>query len=336
MTKREVQTKLRAALRAASSGIQPTPRRVTVGAYLEGWLETSVRLRCRASTYDSYRDTVNRYIVPAIGQQPLAKLEPSHVAVMLADLTARGTLSPTTVRYCYVVLRIALGRAFKQGLVARDVATLIDPPARSRRETHPLSDAQARTFLESVRGDRLEALYGLALTTGMRQGEMLGLRWQDVSLDARSVTVAHTLQKGTRELGEPKSARARRLLRLGEMATASLRRHRISQAEVRLVAGRRWTDLDFVFTTANGTPLGSHNVTRYFQAALKRAGLPHQRFHDLRHASATLGLESGESLYEVSQRLGHANIATTGDIYSHVTPAMQDRSAARMDRILTG
>ena len=139
-----------------------------------------------------------------------------------------------------------------------------------------------------------------------------------------------------RRLGGLRRKRERTVAGTYELATANLRRHRIAQAEVRLAAGRRWTDLDFVFTTANGTPLGSHNVTRYFQAALKRAGLPHQRFHDLRHASATLGLESGESLYEVSQRLGHANIATTGDIYSHVTPAMQERSAARMDHILTG
>ena len=335
-TRREAQAKLRAALSAASAGIKPTPQRLTVAAYLTEWLDTSVKPRCRARTHESYQDTATRYIVPAIGRHPLAKLEPSHVAVMLADLTARGRLSPTSVRYCYVVLRIALGRAYKQGLVARNVATLVDPPAKARQERHPLTAEQTRAFLASVSGDPREALYVTALSTGMRQGELLALRWQDVELDVGTVTVRHTLQQGTHTLAPTKTERSRRTLRLPASAVTALRRHKVAQAEQRLGAGRRWQDGDFVFATSHGTPLDARNVTRYFQAALESAGLPHQRFHDLRHGYATLMLEAGEELAVVSRSLGHANLSTTADVYSHVTPAMRERSAARMERILAG
>jgi integrase len=168
----------------------------------------------------------------------------------------------------------------------------------------------------------------------MRKGELLALRWQDVDLDAGRLTVRHTLRLGTRELAEPKTERARRTLRLGSDTVVALREHRRQQLEERLAAGRCWVDGDFVFATTIGTPLDSRNGTKAFQRTLKRAGLPHQRFHDLRHACATLLLEDGEELGVVSRILGHSQIATTADVYAHLTPAMLERSAARMDAIL--
>jgi integrase len=176
----------------------------------------------------------------------------------------------------------------------------------------------------------------LAVHSGTRQSELLGLRWADVDFGAGRLTVSHTLSRLDGSLSEPKTARGRRTLHMGRSVIASMQRHRTAQIEQRLRAGRRWRDTDHVFTTGHGTPLASRNVTRWFQDALVRAGLPRQRFHDLRHASATIGIEGGESLYEVSLRLGHANISTTGDVYGHVTPAMRERSAARMDVLLTG
>ncbi|MEW5989728.1 MAG: site-specific integrase [Chloroflexota bacterium] len=253
---------------------------------------------------------------------------------MLAGLTARGDLSPTTVRYAYSVLRIALGRALKSGRVLRNVATLVDPPSKARTEMHPLSADHARALLTFVADDRLGGLYGLAIATGMRQGELLGLRWADVDLDAGIVAVRHTLRRGTRDLAEPKTERARRTLRLGQEARSILREHRRRQAAERLAAGRRWQDGGYVFATRIGTPLDSRNVTHALQVALDRAGLPRQRFHDLRHAYATLMLEAGEELAIVSRTLGHADLSTTADVYAHLTPAMLDRSAARMDGIL--
>jgi integrase len=325
-TRREAQERLRAALSARDNGIRPAGRQLTVSAWLDEWLGTSVAARCRPSTARSYRDVVKLYIRPAIGRQSLAKLEPEHVAAMLARLTDRGDLSPTTTRYAYAVLRIALGRALRSGRVVRNVCTLVDPPAKARHELRPLSRDESRTLLAGLRGDRLEALYVTALGTGLRQGELLALRWQDVDLERGELTVHHTLQRGTRTLAEPKTERARRTLRLPRQVVASLVEHHTRQSIVPLSG--------LIFTTEKGTPLDTRNVTRYLQRHLMRLDLPHQRFHDLRHAFATLMVESGEDLGTVSRILGHADFATTADVYAHLTPAMLDRAAERMDAIL--
>ncbi len=303
-------------------------------------------LSVRPRTADSYRGIVTRYLKPAIGRVPLAKLQPEHILAMLRDLEQREKqpLSPTTVRYVYVVLRIALGRALRRGHVQRNVATLIDPPTRDRRERQPLTAEQARSFLASLAGDpdngvpadRLEALYRLAIASGLRQGELLGLRWQDVDRKGSTLSVRHTLQQGTNTLAEPKTERSRRTIALDEDTVESLRQHRLRQLEDRLAAGSQWQELDHVFATSVGTPIDHRNLVRSFHAALERAGQPRQHFHDLRHASATLGIEAGESLYEVSRRPGHANISTTADVYGHLTPSTTRRSADRMRGILAG
>jgi integrase len=332
-TRKEAQERLRAALTAADHGVRPSVSRVTVAAWLEEWMTTSVEPRCRPSTVVSYRSTVARYIIPAIGRVPLSKLEPTDVQRMLAGL-ARQNLSTTTVRYAYAVLRIALGRALKAGKVIRNVATLVDQPAASTTELRPLSADQVRTFLDSIEGSRQEPLYVLAVALGMRQGELLGLRWQDVDLDAGTLTVRHTLRIGTDQLAEPKTDRSRRTLRLSPDVASLLRSHKARQAAERLAAGPRWHDGGFVFATPHGTPLNASNVTHAFQAALRHVGLPRQRFHDLRHAFATLQLEDGEELAVISRMLGHANFSTTANVYAHVTPASLQRSADRMDGIL--
>ncbi len=174
----------------------------------------------------------------------------------------------------------------------------------------------------------------MAVSTGLRQGELLGLRWRDIDFDAGRLTVAHTLTIGRRELAEPKTDRARRTLTLGGEPLAALREQRRRQLEERLAVGSRWQDGGFVFTTSHGTPYDAANIRRAFSAALREAGLPPQRWHDLRHATATLLLEAGEELGVVSKMLGHANLSTTADTYAHWTPAMSERVAARMDGIL--
>ncbi len=200
----------------------------------------------------------------------------------------------------------------------------------------PILFAQARALLDGTAGDpsadppvppnRLHALYALAVATGMRQGELLALRWSDIDLDAGTIAVRHTLTRRTRELAEPKTDRARRTLRIGSSTITVLRDHRAGQP----VRGRD----AHVFSSRTGTALDSRNVTTDLQATLARLGLPRQRFHDLRHAYATLMLEAGEELAVVSRSLGHADLSTTADVYAHLTPAMLERGAGRMDRIL--
>lgn len=217
-TMKEAQAALRSALNDADSGIAPVGRQLTVGAYLDQWLASSVRIRLRPATVRSYESTVTLYLRPALGRRALAKLSPDDVAAMVAGLAGRGSLSPTTVRYALTVLRIALGRAVKSGRVVRNVAALVDPPKLERLEIHPLSLAEVATFLRSVEDDRLGPLYVCAIGLGLRQGELLGLRWPDVDLEGGSLTVAHTLNRG--KLAPPKTDRSRRSLRLGvEVAT---------------------------------------------------------------------------------------------------------------------
>ena len=229
-----------------------------------------------------------------------------------------------------------MGRAVRQQLVLRNVCQLVDVPAKSKTEMQHLTREQAQVFLASVAGDRLETLYVLVLATGARQGELLGLRWEDVDLEADRLAVRHTLSRIDGTLGEPKTARGKRTVPLPPFVVASLREHRRHQLEQRLAAGRRWTDGGYVFTTRTGTALHSKNVLRDFQLALERASLPRVRFHDLRHTAATLALAQGVSIHEVSWMLGHASIAITGDVYGHATEASERRTAAAMQAALTG
>lgn len=326
-TEKQTQERLRRALADADGGIRPVSAQLTAGAFLASWLEHDVQPTKRPRTHQSYAETVRLYLVPAIGSIPLAKLQPEHVQATLARLQGqRGPLSASTRRYVYVVLRIALGRALKQGKVLRNVCLLVDPPPRVHQEPQPLSVEQVRVLLGGIRGDRLEALYVAALGTGLRQGELLALRWQDIDLAAGTLTVRYTLQRGTRTLAQPKTERSRRTLRLPLQVAAALAAHRERQAVVPLSG--------LVFTTARGTALHSRNVTAYLQRHLARLGLPHQRFHDLRHAFATLMIEGGEDLGTISRILGHADFSTTANVYAHLTPAMLDHAAERMDGIL--
>ena len=270
--------------------------RLTVGAFLRRWLEESARPALRPRTFESYRMICERHVIPALGRTRLAKLGPEAIQRYMNRKREAG-LWARTVQYQHAVLRRALGQAERRGLVSRNVARLVSPPRVQRAEVRPLTSEQARRFLDPVRGDHLEAVYVLAMATGMRQGELLGLSWEDVDLDAGTLTVRATLQRyrGVYHRSEPKTQTSRRTLALPPAVTSVLRAHRTRQLEQRLLAGPAWTGnaWDLTFTTEAGGPLSSTQVTRRFQAALATAGLPHQRFHDLRHAAATFMLSQG-------------------------------------------
>lgn len=211
-------------------------------------------------------------------------------------------------------------------------------PRKSRHDLRPLTAQQVGAFLSATRDDRLGPLYAVAIGLGLRQGEALALRWADVDLDRGFVQIHHTLRRGDRQLAEPKTDRARRTLRLPVQVLAAFREQRTRQARERLAARPKWTDHDLVFATPVGRPLDGVNVTHAFQKALEAAGLPlpRQRFHDLRHAHATLLIEGGVELAVVSRALGHANLSTTADVYGAWTREMAGTVATRMDEVLAG
>ncbi len=336
-TRREVQERLTAALRAHQRGLPVVPERETVGQFLQQWLTECVKPGVRPRTHEGYAGHVRLHIAPALGRVRLGKLSPQDVQRFLNTKLGEGH-SPRTVQYMHAVLRRALGQALKWGMVARNVATLVDPPRVERPEVQPLSPDQARAFLAAVQGTRLEALYSVALAVGLRRGEALGLRWTDVDLDTGTLKVRTSLQRvdGRLQLVEPKTARSRRTIALPQSAIIALRHHRVRQLQERLLAGQRWHDTGMVFTTTIGTPLDPRNVYRHFQRALAEAGLPRKRFHDLRHTCATLLLAQGVHPRVVMDILGHSQIALTMDTYSHVIPTLQREAAGRMDALLAG
>jgi len=335
-TKGEAEKLLRAALDERDAGLAPTDGRLTTGAYLERWLATSVRMRCKPRTVASYEETVRRYIAPHVGSVPLVKLRPEHVRAMLAALAATS-LSPTTQRYAYSVLRIALGRAVKEEVIHRNPAVLVDPPAKARATITPLTLEQTQAFLRSLEGDRLAALYITAIGTGLRQGELLALRWdEDVDLDDAVLRVRSTLERGTRAVAEPKTKESIRNVALPAFVVDALRAHRARQREEKMEHRRTWEEGGFVFTTPTGRPLDGSNVTHALHRSLDRAGLPRQRFHDLRHGHATLSLEAGVPLEVVSRNLGHSSIRTTTDTYVTIRDGRRREAADRLGAAIVG
>lgn len=265
----------------------------------------------------------------------LTRLSPQHLQRLYA--TKLETLSPTTVNHVHAVLHKALSNAVRWGAVNRNVADLVDPPRNRPFEIATLTAHEARTFLDAASGNRLEALFVLAVTTGMRQGELLGLRWRDVDFDACALQIRGSMQAtpdGLRIM-EPKTRTSQRRVTLSREPVDALRRHRVAQAEERLQLGAAWEDNGLVFANVVGRPIAAGNLLRRsFEPLLKRAGLPRIRFHDLRHTSATLLLGRGIHPKIVAEMLGHSRVGTTLDRYSHVTPTMQREAAEAFDLIL--
>jgi integrase len=334
-TRADAAAKLAAVLKTAQDQLPIPPERGTVGQFLEDWLANTAKRSVRPSTFVSYEGLVRVHLVPELGKVSLIKLSPQHVERMINRKLTAG-LSPRRVEYMRAVLRRALNDALRWGLVARNVATLVTPPRAQRYEIRPLDPDQARAFLEAIQGDRLQALYSVALAVGLRQGEALGLRWEDVDLEQGTIHVRRALQRvdGTLQLVEPKTARSRRVVVLPGTVAAGLQQHRARQVAERLAAGSEWVDAGLVFCSPTGRPLDASNVTHAFQRHLARAGLPRQRFHDLRHACASLLLAQGVNPRVVMEVLGHSQITLTLNTYSHVLPSLTADAASRMDALL--
>jgi len=336
-TRKAVHEKLRAALRDVDDGLPLVPQRETLGQLLAQWLEGEVKRTRRPRTYESYCSLVRVHIDPALGRRKLAQLKPQEVQAFLNQKQDSG-LSASTVKYLHAILHRALGQAVRWGSIPRNVAALVTPPRIVREEVKTWTPEEARAFLDAIAGHRLEALYAVALAVGLRQGEALGLCWDDVDLDGATVSIRHQLQRLDKkfQLVETKTDRSRRTVALPSFAVLALRAHRARQLEDRLLSGTDWKgdEWELVFMTQRGTPLDAKNVTHRFQTLLEKLGLSRMRFHDLRHACASLMLAQGEHPRVVMETLGHSQISMTMNTYSHVIPALQREAADRMDQLL--
>ncbi len=330
-TKREVEALIAATIQAAQGGFTDAGR-ATVREYLARWQEDAAPT-LRAATRRRYADLIRLHILPQLGNVRLAKLSPADVQRLYSNRLAAG-LSPTSVRQIHSVVHRALDQAVRRGLLARNPAKMVDPPQPARPESRTWDARQVAAVFTAAAGDDLEALWRLALLTGMRRGELLGLRWADLDLDRGSLAVRRTLSRGGDSRlvsGEPKTASGRRQIALPSSAVDTLRRHRLRQVEARLAAAPVYEDRDLVFANATGGPLHPNSLALRFRWLTARAQVPTIRFHDLRHTSASLMLGNLEHPKVVQERLGHADIRMTMDLYSHVMPDMQRQAANRLD-----
>jgi integrase len=344
-TKRECQEALNEALARLREGtfVRSSPR--SLGAFLvEEWLPAVRPPRVRPSTWASYCMAVERHIVPALGGVLLQGLTPGHLTAFYRALLdegrrdGHGGLAPKSVRNVHGVLHAALRDAVRWGYLPRNVAALADLPKGMTPEMRVWGPEQLRAFVEQVRGDPLFAAWLLLATTGMRRGEVAGLRWVDVDLDAGRISPRRPRVVVNYEVvvSEPKTAKGRRSLALDPATMSALREHRTRQLEQRLAVGPRWQDSGLVFTWPDGRPIHPERFTRWFEQHARAAGLPKIRLHDIRHSYATAALAAGVPAKVVSERLGHANIAITMDTYSHVLPGLDAQAAGTVAQLILG
>ena len=337
-TRSEVAKKLNKALSDREDGLIFAAGNLKVGEYLDRWLKDSLEGNVRPRTLSNYQLQVRQHITPALGRIKLRTLTPAHVQGLYRQKLDAG-LAPSSVRYIHAVLHRALKQALRCGLVPRNVTEAVDLPKLVNEEVDALLPEEARVFLEAARGDRYEAIYVVAVTTGMRRGELLGLRWSDLILDgAATLRVGRQLQRMRDGSGlkivSPKGGKGRTIC-LPTRAVEALKAHRARQAEEKLKAGPLYRDAGITFATQVGTPLEPSNIDRRsFKPLLKEAGLPDIRFHDLRHTCATVLLSQGVNPKFVQELLGHADIKLTLGTYSHFLPSMGDQTAAAMESAL--
>lgn len=342
-TKKEVAKKLREAIAESEGGLVFDAGNLTVAEYLERWLEGSVRGSVWHTTYRDYKGHVKNHIAPEIGRLKLSKLTATHVQALYRKKLDSG-LAPRTVQYIHATLHKALDQAVKWRLVPYNVSDAATKPRQQRSERDALTLRQVFDFLDVARenGDRFEALYAVAVFTGMRPGEMLALRWSDLVLDGPEpvARVRRSLSKddeGRPVFKSTKTEKGRSVALLPEVVEA-LRAHRRRQAEERLRYSGLWRDQDLVFPSETGGPMNWDNlVHRNLKPIMRKAGLPEStRPYDLRHTFATLMLEQGENPKVVQDALGHSRITHTMDTYSHVSPNIQREAFGRLGERIKG
>lgn len=336
-TRAEAHKALQQMLRDQEQGILATGPQQTMKHFMEYWLEEVHRPSIRSSSYANYRSILDKHIIPALGHIQVQKLTVQHLQKFYASKLKEG-LSPKTVKVYHAVLHNALSHAVYINLVPRNVSDLATKslPKQTRYEIQPLTMEQAKELLEKVCGHHLETLLILAVTTGMRRGELLALRWQDVDFENKCLQVCRSVRREAKiglHVNEPKTKAGRRKVVLSPFLVDVLKQHRIQQLEARLQAGAAWEDHGLVFCTKRGRFIDPTYMLVMFKKLLSQIGLPRMRFHDLRHSAATLLLAMGVHVKVVQELLGHSNITTTLGTYAHVLPTMQQDAMNKISNL---
>lgn len=339
-TQKEVAEKLRAATTALDNGTYTEPSKLTLGAWLDIWLAEYLG-DVKQSTVAAYSGHVRNHIKPALGAVRLEALT-THAIQQLYNRAQKGEkpLAPKTIKLLHGTLHKALQQAVEVKYLRFNPADACKLPRMEKRELHPLSEAETKTFLQAIKGHRFEDLFTVALFTGMRQGELLGLGWDKVDLRAGALTIDRQLQKekkrgGQHRLSSTKNGKGRTITP-ASWAMGVLKRHRAEQARQRLRAGEAWKDSGLVFTDETGEHLAAVTVYKEFKRVAQAIGRPDARFHDLRHTYAVNAIRAGDDIRTVSGNLGHATVAFTLDVYADFTEDLKRDSAQRMDSFIKG
>lgn len=337
-TQREAIKEVQRANLAKEQGMLSILSDETLGAFLTSWLQDTAKPNLRPRTYIRYRELMELHVLPTLGNVKLQKLSPQQLQKLYNKKLEEG-YAPQTVKHIHRVLHRALRDALRWNLVARNVCDAVDAPRVPKQEMKALSGEQAQHFLAVAKDDSLEALYVLALTTGMREGELPGLKWEDVDFERKKVQVRRTISRIPHQgfkVAEPKTQKSRRSIHLTNLALESLKRHRARQSEARLSAGPLWHEQGWIFCNAVGNPIEVTNmIKRSFRPLLVKAGVPLITFHCLRHSTASLLLSLGIHPKIVQELLGHSQITLTLDTYSHVLPSLQVDAIDRLNALLT-
>jgi len=334
-TRKEVSEKLfKLISESKSSYAFDIDSKILIRDHMNDWLENSVRASVSIRTYERRGEVTRLHVIPLLGDMKLKDLTPNHLRRLYREKLDSG-LSPRSVNHIHCTLNKALNEAVRWRIIPVNVCGLVNPPRCPDEEMKVLTSKQVGRLLEISKGDRFEALYYLAVTTGMRRGELLALKWEDVNFNRGTVQVKRSLSRirGGLIFVSPKSAKGRRNIALTTGVIEALRKHRVIQDEER--SRENWQENGLVFPTTVGTPLYPHLVVqRSFKKLLRKAGLPlDTRFHDLRHTAATLLLTKGVHPKIVQELLGHSSISITLDTYSHVLPNMQSEAVRAMEDI---
>jgi integrase len=331
-TQKECRDWIRETLTKIEVGLTYEGTQVTLERFIEIWLNGKELSRSPRTVFQ-YRETAGRHIVPMMGKMRLQDIHPAHIKQLYARKKEEGR-GPRTLQLIHAVLHCALKQAVREGILGRNPADAVERPKVEQSEFKILTEEQARQFLIAAADSPFEALYFLALTSGMRQGELLGLKWSDLDWEKGILLVQRQLQRVEHKdlvLSPPKTRAGRRQIKLGQGILEKLASHQSQQELLKAAMGDRWQENELMFPSSIGTPLDSFRVSHEFKKLLKRYDLPDIRFHDLRHTNISFLLEVGTPLNTVQRRAGHAKASITADVYGHAMARSQDEAAQKIE-----
>lgn len=335
-TQKECREWIKQTLAKIDGGLTFEGTQITLERFIEIWLNGK-ELSRRPNTVRNYRRYSKQYVLPHLGKMRLQNILPAHIRLLYLRMQEEGK-GARTIQLVHVTLHCAFAQAVREGILGRNPLDAVERPRVETMQFQVLTEEQARQLLIAASGSPYEAVFYLALITGMRKGELLGLKWSDLDWDKSVLLVQRQLQQASSSsavLAPPKTKAGRRAIKLGQGALSQLNAHRKRQELTKAAAGENWQENGLMFTSSIGTYLDQSKVSKEFKRLLQQAGLPDIRFHDLRHTSISFLLEMGMPINTVQMRAGHSKASVTVDVYGHAMARSQEEAADKIEELVT-